>query len=99
MEEYKLIDKLFEYRQDDNIADIQNDIIALKNKVKGVKQKEIIKLISNLSQDNINLKEKLIESIDNLVEDYNIMLAYYNKKYYKQGFEDALEIERKCKQL
>lgn len=94
MEEYKLIDKLFEIREEDGIKDIQNDICFLKNRVKGIKREEIESLISDVPQGN---KEKILSNIDNLIADYNIMLAYYNKKYYKQGFEDALEIERKCK--
>ena len=94
MEEYKLIDKLFEIREEDSIKEIQNDMFYLKNRVKGIKKEEIKDLITNISQDN---KERLLNSIDNLIADYNIILAYYNKKYYKQGFEDALEIERKCK--
>lgn len=94
MEEYKLIDKLFELREEEGIKDIQIDMSYLKNRVKGIKREEIESLISNVPQEN---KEKLFSNIDNLIADYNIMLAYYNKKYYKQGFEDALEIERKCK--
>lgn len=94
MEEYKLIDKLFEFREEDGIKDIQADMCFLKNRIKGIKREEIESLISCVPQAN---KEKILSNIDNLVADYNIILAYYNKKYYKQGFEDALEIERKCK--
>lgn len=94
MEEYKLIDKLFKYREEDGIKDIQEDMSFLKNRVKGIKREEIESLISDVPQGN---KEKILSNIDNLIADYNIMLAYYNKKYYKQGFEDALEIERKCR--
>ena len=94
MEEYKLIDKLFEIREEDGIKDIQNDMSYLKNRVKGIKREQIESLISGVPQEN---KEKILSNIDNLVADYNIMLAYYNKKYYKQGFEDALEIGRRCK--
>ncbi|MCI8353213.1 MAG: hypothetical protein HFJ58_06540 [Clostridia bacterium] len=94
MEEYKLIDKLFKYREEDGIKDIQEDMSLLKNRVKGIKREEIESLISDVPQGN---KEKILSNIDNLIADYNIMLAYYNKKYYKQGFEDALEIGRKCR--
>ncbi len=94
MEEYKLIDELFKIREEDGIKDIQADMSFLKNRVKGVKREEIESLISCVPQAN---KEKILSDIDNLVADYNIMLAYYNKKYYKQGFEDAVEIQRQCK--
>ncbi len=97
MEEYKLIDKLFEFREEDGIKDIQADMSYLKNRVKGVKREEIKDLIYNMQQEKKEEKEQLLNSIDDLIADYNIMLAYYNKKYYKQGFEDALEVKRKCK--
>lgn len=94
MEEYKLIDKLFAVREEEGIKNIKNDMSYLKNRVKGIKIEEIESLISDIPQKN---KEKLLNNINDLIADYNIMLAYYNKKYYKKGFEDALEIERKCK--
>lgn len=97
MDEYKLIDRLFKYREEDGILDLQTDMSCLKNRVKGIKKEEIANLISTIPQENKVIKEKLLDSIDDLIADYNIMLAYYNKKYYKQGFEDALEIERSCK--
>lgn len=97
MDEYNIIDKLFKIREDDILTDVENDMALLKNRVKGIKKEEITKLIADIPQENTDLKEKLIDRIDNMVADYNIMLAYYNKKYYKQGFEDALEIEIKCK--
>ncbi len=94
MEKYKLIDTLFKFREEDNITDLQNDMSYLKNRVKGIKKEEIETLISNIPEENKIIKEKLLDSIDNLIADYNIMLAYYNKKYYKQGFEDAFKIEK-----
>lgn len=97
MDEYNIIDKLFKIREDDILTDVENDMALLKNRVKGIKKEEITKLIADIPQENTDLKEKLIDRIDDLVVDYNIMLAYYNKKYYMQGFEDALEIEIKCK--
>ncbi len=97
MEEYKLIDTLFKFREEDGIADLHKDMSYLKHMVKGIKKEDIEDLISNISQENKVIKEKLLDTIDNLIADYNIRLAYYNKKYYKQGFQDAMEMKRKCK--
>lgn len=68
----------------------------LQQKIKGINREEITKIINNIPQGNAELKEKLTYTIDNLIADYNIMLAYYNKKYYKQGFEDAKNIMKIC---
>lgn len=68
----------------------------MKQKIKDINRKEITKIINNIPQENNELKEKLETCIDNLIADYNIMLAYYNKKYYKQGFEDATCIMKIC---
>ncbi len=96
MNDYDIIDRLFMEREEETISNIEDDVLVLKNKVKGAKKGEINAIIADFPKENSELKEKLLNYIDNLVVDYNIMLAYYNKKYYKQGFEDALEIKRKC---
>lgn len=95
MNDYNIIDMLFLEREEETMSNIESDVLILKNKVKGAKKGEINNIIANFPKENNELKEKLLDYIDNLVADYNIMLAYYNKKYYKQGFEDALEIKKK----
>ena len=49
------------------------------------------------SMDNNLLKEQLTSNIEDLIIDYNITMAYYNKKYYKQGFKDATNLINICK--
>lgn len=73
-----------------------NGLPELQQKIKDINRKEITEIINNIPQENNELKEKLETCIDNLIADYNIMLAYYNKKYYKQGFEDAKNIMKIC---
>lgn len=93
MIEYDLVDKYFKNREEDLLLDVQLDINALKTRVKGINRQEISKLISQLIKEDSKSKEKLLDSIDNLIADYNILIAYYNKKFYKQGFKDAIEIK------
>lgn len=97
MEEYNILDKLYIYREEENLENIKSDMYILGNRLKDIERKEIDRLISNISRENANLKQQLRNSIDDIVANYNIMLAYYNKKYYKQGFEDAIYLESKCK--
>lgn len=76
-----------------------DDITFLKNRLKNIDRKEINELISSIPKEKSNIKEKLTNSIDNLVADYNIIVAYYNKKYYKQGFIDATNINEKANNI
>ena len=96
MEEYNLIDRFFEYREEENLVNIQTDLNILKNKVRDLNRKEINKIFETIPEENSNLKEQLINSVDNLVADYNVLMAYFNKKYYKQGFEDANYLRKEC---
>ena len=96
MDEYNLIDKFFDFREEENLENIQIDLNTLKNRVRDIKRKKINRLVATIPEESSDLKEQLINSIDNLVADYNVLLAYYNKKYYKQGFEDANYLSRKC---
>ena len=96
--EYSLLDKVFSYREEEFLEEIDNDIKSLKDKLKCVDKKEIKNIISSISKENVELKEKLENGIDNLIADYNILVAYYNKKFYKQGFNDAIMLNCKCKE-
>lgn len=96
--EYNLLDRFFSYREEEFLEEIDDDIKSLKNRLKCVDKKEIKNIIKDIPKENIDLKEKLENGIDNLVADYNILVAYYNKKFYKQGFNDAIMLNCKCNQ-
>ena len=72
------------------------DLTSLNDKIKGINKEEITKLISKIPDENDKLRKELTNKLNNLVADYNILVAYYNKKYYKQGFEDATNLIRIC---
>lgn len=96
--EYNLLDRFFSYREEEFLEEIDDDIKSLKNRLKCVDKKEIKNIIKDIPKENIELKEKLENSIDNLIADYNVLVAYYNKKFYKQGFNDAIMLNCKCNQ-
>ncbi len=95
--EYDLIDRVFEYREEKSLESIQQDFDILKDKVKHIKKEEIDKLISAIPTQYNLIKKQLTSNIENLIMDYNITMAYYNKKYYKQGFKDATKLNNICK--
>lgn len=94
--EYNLLDKFFSYREEEFLEEINDDIKLLKNRLKCIDKKEIKNIIKDIPEENVELKEKLENSVDNLISDYNILVAYYNKKFYKQGFNDAIMLNCKC---
>lgn len=96
--EYNLLDRFFSYREEEFLEEIDDDIKSLKNRLKCVDKKEIKNIIRDIPKENIDLKEKLENGIDNLIADYNVLVAYYNKKFYKQGFNDAIMLNCKCNQ-
>lgn len=94
--EYNILDKFFSYREEEFLEEINDDIKLLKNRLKCIDKKEIKNIIKDIPEENVELKEKLENSVDNLISDYNILVAYYNKKFYKQGFNDAIMLNCKC---
>lgn len=99
-EELKIIDKFFSFREEKFMEEITNDIDKLQkieNNRININREEINELICNIPEENKLLKEEIIKKIDNLVIDYNIAIAYYNKKYYRQGFCDAYLLQQEYK--
>ena len=72
---------------------------ALKDRLKNIDRKEIDELISTSPEEKADIKQELTNSIDNLIADYNIIVAYYNKKYYKQGYIDATNLNEKINDI
>lgn len=97
MKEQNIIDTFFDLRQDDMLEEMDTDRASLRNVLKQINQKELKNIINTLPDEYETVKKDLYEKIDNLVGDYEIKMAYYNKKYYKQGFSDAIMINNKCK--
>lgn len=97
MKEQNIIDTFFDLRQDDMLEEMDTDRASLRNVLKQINQKELKNIINTLPDEYETVKKDLYEKIDNLVGDYEIKMAYYNKKYYKQGFCDAIMINNKCK--
>ncbi len=96
--DYSLLDKLFGYREEELSENIEVDTRCFKQILKNVKQEDIIKLIENLPDEYNEIKKDVLNKIDELIANYNIKISYYNKKYYKQGFKDAIDLFNTCKE-
>lgn len=97
--EEEILDKLFRLREEELGEDIEEDIKCLKDKLKDSKQEDLVQMIEELPNECAKFKKEILEKMDDLIMNYTIKIAYYNKKYYKQGFKDAIELENFCKKI
>lgn len=90
--EENILDKFFLSREEDLAEERSKDEEYFKTILKKVKQEDISKKLEEIPSEKWELKKELEEIIDDLIGNYNIKIAYYNKKYYQQGFRDAINL-------
>lgn len=95
--EYNILDKFFNLREEELSEDIEIDTKCLKDMLKNIKQEDIVNKIETLPKEYSDIKNEILHALDDLIGNYNIKIAYYNKKYYKQGFKDAIDLCNTCK--
>ncbi|MBO5478315.1 MAG: hypothetical protein J6A04_01110 [Clostridia bacterium] len=98
MKENDILDAFFNLRQEDMLEDGKEDIKVLEKTLKDITTQQLQNTIQDLPEECKEIKEKLSEQLDDLVINYQIKMAYYDKKYYKQGFNDAIMINCCCKE-
>ncbi|MCI8481704.1 MAG: hypothetical protein HFJ27_01070 [Clostridia bacterium] len=86
----KILDKFFALRQDDLMNEMPEDRAYLKRVLKQTKDMGITDMICQLPEEYNSIKQEIEQKFEDVIGDYEVKLAYYNKKYYKQGFYDAL---------
>lgn len=95
---YSLLDKLFNYREEELSENVDKDAKCFKQILKNVRQEDIVNLVNTLPEEYKETKKEILNKLDNLIANYNIKISYYNKKYYKQGFKDAIDLFNSCKE-
>ena len=94
-EELKIVDKFFRFREEKFMEKITENLDALNqlenNKI-NVKRKQISEIVNRIPEENKKVKEEILNGIDSIIADYNIAIAHNNKKYYRQGFLDSMQI-------
>lgn len=97
-EDQNILDTFFNIRQEDLLDEMGTDRAYLKSRLKQIRRQGINDTIDQLPEEYVTLKNELYQKIEELVGDYEIKMAYYNKKYYKQGFHDAVMLNCKCQE-
>lgn len=98
MKEENIIDTFFNIRQDEFLEEMGEDIDILRPVLKQENKKELQENINEIPNEYEELKTKLKNGIDDLISNYEIKMAYYHKKYYKQGFKDAVMLNFNLKE-
>ena len=93
-----ILDTFFYIRQEELLEDGKEDIRFLGTSLKDITTKHIQRTICELPEECNTIKEKLSEQLNDLIINYQIKMAYYDKKYYKQGFQDAIMLNCCCKE-
>ncbi len=91
-----MLEKIYEIRQEDFEVESSKDreyLNQILNEVKVEKIEEKINEVLNKEE-----AKNIIKTIELLVENYEIQIAYYSKKNYKQGFKDAICLYTQCLQ-
>lgn len=93
-----IIDRFFNLRQGDLLEEMGEDRKALKDSLKQLNNNQLQESMKKLPKEYDEVKKQICEYIEDLANDYEIKMAYYDKKYYKQGFEDAVLLQCKLKE-
>lgn len=88
-----MLSKIYDVRQEELQSEDGMDRRILKSELNGIELEKIEETIKSLNED-IVVKEKVINDVQKLVEDYQLKIAYYSEKNYKIGFKDAFSLCR-----
>ena len=94
-EEMNMLDKIYIARQYDFEEQANKDRQKLANKLNNITIEEVEAVIQENIEEQYK-KQELIEKLDKLVENYEIKMAYYMEKGYKQGFKDGINLFKQC---
>lgn len=77
-----MLSKIYDVRQEELQSEDGMDRRILKSELNGIELEKIEETIKSLNED-IVVKEKVINDVQKLVEDYQLKIAYYSEKTIK----------------
>ena len=93
--ELKELEKIYNARQCDfeKRANIERKELASKLNEVTLEEMEKITIETIKEQEK---RQEVLEKLDQLVENYEIKMAYYMEERYKQGFKDGVNLMKEC---
>lgn len=96
-ENIDILDKIYTARQYDFEKNANIDRKELADKLNHITIEEVEAVIQKNIEEQYK-KQELMEKLDKLVENYEIKMAYYMEKGYKQGFKDGVNLLKQCQE-
>lgn len=93
-ENLDMLSKIFECRQYDIEEDSQEDQIFFQEKLNDIDLNTIYEIIDNVCVEEELIRNNLHELLQKLIENYDMKIAYYTEKYYKQGIVDGMNLQQ-----
>ena len=90
-----ILSKLYEARQND--LECQN--AKEREEIKEQLNEVTIEMLQTMIEENIpeqNKQQEILKKLEKLIENYEIKMAFYMEKRYKQGFKDAVRFLKQC---
>ncbi len=93
--ELNVLEKIYNARQCDfeKRANIERKELASKLNEVTLEEMEKITIETIKEQEK---RQEVLEKLDQLVENYEIKMAYYMEERYKQGFKDGVNLMKEC---
>lgn len=96
-EKLDMLNKIYNVRQEDLEENANEDRRILAEKLNNTSMEKIEEILKNKIKED-DERQKLLKQLDELIENYEIKMAYYAEKNYKQGFKDAIKLYMQCSQ-
>ena len=89
-----MLSKIFECRQYDIEENREEDKIYFEEMLNDIDLNRIYKIIDNVCMQEELIRDNLHELLQKLIENYDMKIAYYSEKYYKQGLIDGMNLQQ-----
>ena len=89
-----LIEKIYQEREDSlyQHTALDNEKIKEINKQNPISYENLLSAIENLPPHFNNTREFILERLEGYIDRQNCLVAYDNKKFYKNGFRDGVQL-------
>ncbi len=89
-----LIEKIYQEREDSlyQHTALDNEKIKEINEQNPISYDNLLSAIKNLPPHFNNTREFILERLEGYIDMQNCLVAYDNKKFYKNGFRDGVQL-------
>ena len=93
----EILEKIFEAREEELAKITEQDKIVMKEMKRLEKHDLLNKQINQIPKEFLELKKSILKLLDNYITSIDNEGVYFNKKYYIEGFKDAMKLKEEIK--